>query len=83
MLIKLYRLTFIYWFVFIFSFLSHVFLFSDEISMSMGFANFGKKSRDFDVEQLVEETRKTALERNKINIGMLGIAVSFAVILYF
>lgn len=39
-----------------------------EVSTSMGFATFGKKSREFDVEKLVEETRKAALERNKVNL---------------
>ncbi|XP_071536300.1 WD repeat-containing protein 70 isoform X2 [Panulirus ornatus] len=40
----------------------------DEMSFTMGFSGFGKKARDFDVDKLVEETRKSALDRNRENI---------------
>lgn len=39
----------------------------------MGFSGFGKKSRNFDMDMLVEETRKTAIERNKEKISKFSL----------
>merc|ERR1711874_802704 len=40
----------------------------DEMTAMMGFSTFGKKAREFDLDQIMEETRKTALERNRDNL---------------
>lgn len=37
----------------------------------MGFSGFGKKAKEFDIDTLVEETRKSAIDRNKTNIGKI------------
>lgn len=39
------------------------------MAAAMGFAGFGKKAREFDVEKLAEQTRKQAEERNRQSIG--------------
>ena len=43
-----------------------------EMSATMGFSGFGKKARQFDLDELVEETRKSAIDKNKHNIGKMG-----------
>lgn len=37
----------------------------------MGFSGFGKKAREFELDQLVEETRKSAIDKNRENIGKI------------
>lgn len=43
----------------------------DEMAAMMGFSGFGKKAKEFDIDTLVEETRKSAIDRNKTNIEKL------------
>jgi len=45
----------------------------DEMAKMMGFSGFGKKAREFDLEKIVEETRKTALERNRENLEKIAL----------
>uniref|UniRef100_A0A2P2I4G1 WD repeat-containing protein 70-like n=1 Tax=Hirondellea gigas TaxID=1518452 RepID=A0A2P2I4G1_9CRUS len=49
---------------------------SDELSKAMGFAGFGKKAREFDLEKLAEDSRKEAAERNRLNIEKLSLEAS-------
>ncbi|XP_078487808.1 WD repeat-containing protein 70 [Ciona intestinalis] len=43
----------------------------------MGFGGFGKKAKSFDLQAIFEETRRTAQERSKKNLGILNnVAVS-------
>lgn len=51
--------------------LKSILLFSDEIAAMMGFSGFGKKAKEFDIDTLVEETQKSAIDRNKTNIGKI------------
>uniref|UniRef100_A0A0N7ZD99 Uncharacterized protein n=1 Tax=Scylla olivacea TaxID=85551 RepID=A0A0N7ZD99_SCYOL len=41
------------------------------MAATMGFSGFGKKARQFDLDELVEETRKSAIDKNKKNIERL------------
>lgn len=45
--------------------------FTEGMSATMGFSGFGKKARQFDLDELVEETRKSAVNKNKKNIGKM------------
>ncbi|CAL4143095.1 unnamed protein product, partial [Meganyctiphanes norvegica] len=48
----------------------------DEMNEMMGFSSFGKKAREFDLDKIVEETRKTALERNRDNLEKIALNVN-------
>ena len=50
-------------------YLFFVFISGLSVSMTMGFSGFGKKAREFDLEKMMEESRKHAAERNKLNLG--------------
>lgn len=40
----------------------------ETMAAAMGFSGFGKKARQFDLDELVEETRKSAIDKNRENI---------------
>ncbi|KAK7082175.1 WD repeat-containing protein 70 [Halocaridina rubra] len=46
---------------------------TNQIGSLMGFSAFGKKSQEFDIEKLVEETRRVAAERNRENLEKLNL----------
>lgn len=50
--------------------------FTDVESM-MGFSGFGKKAKEFNLDSLVEETRKSAMDRNRENIGNVNTILSY------
>lgn len=48
---------------------------SEAVAATMGFSDFGKKARQFDLDELVEETRKSAIDKNRENIGKIGFLI--------
>lgn len=44
---------------------------TEEMAATMGFSGFGKKAREFELDELVEETRKSAIDKNRENIGKI------------
>ncbi|KAK8729916.1 hypothetical protein OTU49_008387 [Cherax quadricarinatus] len=48
-----------------------------EMATTMGFSGFGKKAREIDIEKLVEETRKSAIDRNRENIEKLKLQAAY------
>lgn len=43
----------------------------EEMAAAMGFSGFGKKAREFELDELVEKTRKSAIDKNRENIEKL------------